>query len=708
LSREAFGEQPASAGDPARPSTACLTDDQALAYVRGGPGGSRPSTEVQEHLDGCAACRVLMAEAARGATLPVLDPDEEEPRRPDQPLTLVVGQVVAGRYRIQRFIARGGMGEVYEAEDSVLRETVALKTLACTSLDSAEAMARFLAEVRLARQVTHANVCRILELGSHRLGGPAPAKDGGHHNDRVSPDEGGPPGESIPFLTMEYLRGETLRQRIRRLGRLPPEEVERLLPQIVAGLSAIHAAGIVHRDIKPHNIMLLEGPPLRVVLTDFGLARALSTTGSTITGRFIVGTNAYMAPEQLEGKPPTAAFDVYAVGIVLFEMLTGRHPFSDAAGFVGLLQRVRQPPRPSEMVPALDPTWDDVVARCLAVNPGDRFDRIEQMLQPARVGSAGRARRQGLLLGLAGAALAVAGIVGGVSLLGSQDRPGRGWLGSAEVTRLPPRPLQRAIGANGCSADMVRVADRFCVDRFEASAVDDVQERQLSPFYPPSAPLAVPLRQLWEGRLASTPGNGTMLPHLPGWQRENTWRPRAISRAGVVPQGYVNMPVAREACQNAGKRLCTAEEWRIACRGEHATNFPYGPRYREGTCNVARPAHPALILYGTTSSELNDPRLNTLGFEGKPLLLATGGAGSCRSVWGADAVYDMVGNLDEWVDDPAGTYLGGFYSRDTRDGCWAAIDRHDSDYLNYSLGFRCCDRLRESHRPVDGRPSGVL
>jgi sulfatase modifying factor 1 len=689
VSREAFGEQPESSSDPARPTTVCLTEDQAQSYVRGATGG-QPAAEVQRHLDDCAACRVLLAEAARGTTLQS-PASGEQPLTPELPLTLVAGQVVAGRYRILRFVARGGMGEVYEAQDAVLGETVALKTLACTSLDSAEAMARFLAEVRLARQVTHANVCRILELGSHQLA-----------------DEGRRPGEAIPFLTMEYLRGETLRQRIRRLGRLPPEEVERLLPQIVAGLQAIHAAGIVHRDIKPHNIMLLEGPPLRVVLTDFGLARALSPAGSTITGRVIVGTNAYMAPEQLEGKPPTPAFDVYAMGIVLHEMLTGRHPFSDAVGFTGLLQRVRKPPRPSELVPSLDPGWDDLVARCLAVNPEERFERIEQVLQPDGVGTIQRARRRGRFLAVAGAALAVAAVLGGLGLLRSPDRPEQGWLAAGDVTRLPPRPLHRAIGSNGCSADMVRVADRFCVDRFEASTVDDVLERPLSPFYPPSAPLARSLHDLWAGRLPTTPGNGTMLPNLDNWQRENSWRPRAVSRPGVVPQGYVNMAIAQQACQNAGKRLCTPDEWRTACRGERATSFPYGARYQEGACNVARPVHPALILYGTTSSELNDPRLNTLGFEGKPLLLATGGAQSCRSVWGPDAVYDMVGNLDEWVDDPAGTYLGGFYSRDTRDGCWAVIDRHDPDYLNYSLGFRCCDQLRDVHRPVDGRPSGVL
>jgi formylglycine-generating enzyme required for sulfatase activity len=198
-----------------------------------------------------------------------------------------------------------------------------------------------------------------------------------------------------------------------------------------------------------------------------------------------------------------------------------------------------------------------------------------------------------------------------------------------------------------------------------------------------------------------------MLPELPRWQEEEGWRPRAVSRHGTVPQGYVNQEMADQACRNAGKRLCSAEEWRTACQGEHRTLFPYGPEYQEGACNIARAAHPALLLYGTTASELDDPRLNSLGFEGKPLLMPTGTSVRCASRWGPDAVYDMVGNLDEWIEDPAGTFVGGFYARDTRDGCLASIDRHDPDYLNYSLGFRCCDRLR-GQAGVDGHPPGVL
>ena len=151
------------------------------------------------------------------------------------------------------------------------------------------------------------------------------------------------------------------------------------------------------------------------------------------------------------------------------------------------------------------------------------------------------------------------------------------------------------------------------------------------------------------------------------------------------------------ACRNAGKRLCTAEEWRTACRGERNTRYPYGTEYEQGTCNVYQGVHPAVILYGLTAGGLDDPRLNQVGFQGRELLHTTGSHERCKSPWGSDGVFDMVGNLDEWVDDPHVVFLGGFYSRDTPEGCDYRNDHHEEagpSYFNYSIGFRCCDSLR--------------
>ena len=165
---------------------------------------------------------------------------------------------------------------------------------------------------------------------------------------------------------------------------------------------------------------------------------------------------------------------------------------------------------------------------------------------------------------------------------------------------------------------------------------------------------------------------------------------KAMSWPSAVPSGYMTGEHAEIACKNAGKRLCTEPEWVTACRGEKQTRFPYGERYVEGRCNVFREDHPAHILHGSFSIGLSDPRLNVLDLDGAPLLRTTGKTGSCASVWGDDAVYDMVGNLDEWIADEQGAFVGGFYARATRKGCDARVTNHPRSYFDYSTGVRCC------------------
>jgi hypothetical protein len=259
----------------------------------------------------------------------------------------------------------------------------------------------------------------------------------------------------------------------------------------------------------------------------------------------------------------------------------------------------------------------------------------------------------------------------------------------------PARPPRRVFGKNGCSADMVRVADRFCVDRFESSMVDATSARPLSPYYPPTPKLLRFVAERWTDATDGTNGPFDLaFPPVPDWERESGWQPRAVSLRGSVPQGYVSGETARVACANAGKRLCTLDEWTTACRGERGTLYPYGDAYRQGACNVFREDHPARILHGNASVNHLDPRLNLVPLDGEPLLRPAGATPQCRSKWGRDAIYDMVGNLDEWVDDPDGTFVGGFYSRSTRSGCDAKVTTHPATYFDYSLGVRCCDRLR--------------
>jgi serine/threonine protein kinase len=338
--------------------TECLNEDDVLRYLEGEATSS--SESIQNHLDVCPICRVLVGEAVRamGHTGKGSETSPASRRR-----TLTTGTVILQRYEIVRFLARGGMGEVYEAKDTVLGEVVALKTLVATALDDSRAMNLLREEVRMARQVTHPNVCRILEFGFHLP------------NDVKS-------GESIPFLTMEFLRGETLEQRLARQGRLAPAAVAGLLEQMIAGLKAIHAAGIVHRDLKPANVFVLPGASERVVLMDFGLARALERERAAdgASGPAVMGTLDYMAPEQVEGKPATPAFDIYALGLVAFEMLTGQKPFAGETPLASAVDRLtRRAPRPSTLVAGLHPAWDDIVARCLANDPAKRTEAFDEI-----------------------------------------------------------------------------------------------------------------------------------------------------------------------------------------------------------------------------------------------------------------------------------------------------------------------------------------
>src|SRR5262249_13775884 len=230
------------------------------------------------------------------------------------------GTLIAGRYRIVKPLGTGGMGEVYEAEDLLLKERVALKTIRREVARDESTSARFKREIQLARKVTHANVCRIFDVGLH---------------------------DDLPFITMELLDGETLASRLKR-GRVPLAEAEAIARQLVAALAAAHEVGVIHRDFKSPNVMLCtRGGGVRAVVTDFGLARPLEEdAANAIPGDGgIIGSPAYMAPEQVEGKLKiTAAADTYALGVVLFELVTGRLPFVGETPLATMTMRLREPP----------------------------------------------------------------------------------------------------------------------------------------------------------------------------------------------------------------------------------------------------------------------------------------------------------------------------------------------------------------------------
>lgn len=270
----------------------------------------------------------------------------------------------------------------------------------------------------------------------------------------------------------------------------------------------------------------------------------------------------------------------------------------------------------------------------------------------------------------------------------------------------PPKPH--------CPHDMVLVRDRVCVDRYETSLVDADTSMPLSPYYPPlkSFDQYLKSRHNESARLLADVESGgeaaaMPFPVLPDWQRSGRYRPKAISRRGATPSAYMMMSWARDACVNAGKRLCSLDEWQTACRGEQGRKFPYGDEYKPGVCNVFRESHPGQILFRKMSVGMLDPRMNKVTVKGKPLLRLTGATPECKSVWGDDAIYDMVGNLDEWVDDPEGTFAGGFYSRTSKVGCERVVASHTASYFDYSTGGRCCADPGEGRAPHPAQDGGT-
>jgi serine/threonine protein kinase/Tfp pilus assembly protein PilF len=274
------------------------------------------------------------------------------------------GDVLADRFRILRLIGSGGMGQVYEALDTELDCSVALKALLPFGQAASQDSARFRRELLLARRVTHPNVCRLFDLNLHKF------------------SWGG-----VEFLTMELLEGDTLAELIKKRGRIGQSEAGCILREMLIGLHAVHSAGIIHRDLKPGNVMVIpaRADSFRVAIMDFGLAlveeRQSPLTSLTATGN-VLGTLAYMSPEQLAGDPVTPATDYYAFGLIWFEILTGDRPFHSDTNIANALMRLQKPVTlpSSPFVPA---GWMNSIHSCLARDPAHRpsFDELLRDLE---------------------------------------------------------------------------------------------------------------------------------------------------------------------------------------------------------------------------------------------------------------------------------------------------------------------------------------
>jgi serine/threonine-protein kinase len=306
--------------------------------------------ELNAKLNRLASQQIAMLPAHVPTSTPVAD--TELSHAPTLPAGMQIGPGtrIADRYIVERSLGSGGMGDVYLARDEKLGEPVALKLLRDAFGADTGLLARFHREVTLARRISHPNVVRLHDLGQ----------------------EG-----SMPFLSMEYVAGESLRAVLRRQGTVAPDLLRVLLQEVCAGLAAAHAVGVTHRDLKPENILVHGGGHAKII--DFGIAKMAELEGMTAT-RMILGTPQYMSPEQIRGRPVDARSDLYSLAIVAFESLTGKPPFDGGSAISVGYSHCNDPvPALRERKSDVDTRWEPFVARGLAKDPAQRFQDAEEM-----------------------------------------------------------------------------------------------------------------------------------------------------------------------------------------------------------------------------------------------------------------------------------------------------------------------------------------
>jgi eukaryotic-like serine/threonine-protein kinase len=284
--------------------------------------------------------------------LPSLPPLASRYTRPRSPATLQPGSVLGGRYEILKLLGEGGMGAVYKAQDRELDRPVALKLIRAEMASSPAILARFKQELLLSRQVTHKNVVRIYDLGD---------------------------ADGVKFITMEFVEGRDLRTLIQEKQKFSPEEAVEVIQQVCQALEAAHSVGVIHRDLKPQNIMREDTG--RILVMDFGLARTLEGDGMTQVGA-LVGTMEYMSPEQALAKDLDQRSDLFTLGLILYELLTGKMPFRADSALASLIKRTQERAIPvSDHDATIPGALSGIVSKCLERDPTLRYQTAAEILR---------------------------------------------------------------------------------------------------------------------------------------------------------------------------------------------------------------------------------------------------------------------------------------------------------------------------------------
>lgn len=588
----------------------------------------------------CPSCRHPLSGGgvATGALTP---PDVGVPAAslPRDALAARLQAALGDAYTVERELGAGGFAVVYLVRDVSLKRPLAVKVLSPDLITSKTVLERFRREAETVAQLSHPHIVPLHFIGQK---------------------------DDMLYLAMECVEGYSLADRIEKDRKLPVDEASRILREVASALDYAHKRGIIHRDIKPHNI-LIQGETGRALVTDFGIARTAESSSLTASG-MLVGTPAYLSPEQVTGAPSDHRADIYALGVMAYEMVTGVPPFSGPTPTAVLMMRLQGPP-PSivKSNPEVPQPFEDVIMGCLAQDPAERFQtagEVVRALGGATPVSAGhptaeivikmrRAKRRWTLWAVAGGAVAVVAAVAGVVL--SRDDalvlpaapPGMVVVPSGEYLIGDDRPQASSWPMHGVALDSFAIdSTEVTVGQYKAFAA----------------------------------ARGKNVP----WDTEPDNR---------LPVTGVNFPNAVDYCswRTTGGRLPTEDEWEAAARGPQGFRYPWGNVWNANAANTAAQT------------------------QNRPIPVA-----SLRSGATPSGVMDLIGNVWEWTSSPMRAYPGGRPLPDSlsqylviRGGAYNSSDQiATASYRGYlpptaanpraqygATGFRCVVSLRGAPAP---------